>query len=475
MIVNALGTEIENYTNWREAESNLEPGLSSMARSLWGDLKSFLQRDNVSSIDLTADTVTLHFPEDEEELPTFSDANRLRIATQDELAVIPSVVCNGSNVDSINLQPGYKEQILGVREEPQADTGGNEKKCNSCIQNSELVRKRRVKRKLWIAVTLYTLFTIGELVGGCISNSLAIMTDAVHMLADVLGIVASLVALYLSGKPPSSRFTFGWHRFEALAAVLSVMLIYAVTIGLVYEAVQRTIHQDFEIQADVMIIIAAIGVAVNLVMGFLLNQSSHTHSHSHCPSGHTARGARGNAEHGHNPGSLAVRAAFVHALGDLLQSVGVLVAAYIIRFKPEYKIADPICTYIFSFLVLCTTFQILRDTSLIFLEGTPRHLNIHHIRDALLKIEDVHSVQDLNVWSLTVGKTAAIVHLQLIPESFSRWEDVQCKAQQILLCTYGMHQCTVQLQIFKETLNNVCTKCRSSDALGSGLEFGGRE
>ncbi|GCB82452.1 hypothetical protein scyTo_0023082, partial [Scyliorhinus torazame] len=95
---------------------------------------------------------------------------------------------------------------------------------------------------------------------------------------------------------------------------------------------------------------------------------------------------------------------------------------------------------------------------------TPSHLNVHQIRDALLKIEDVHSVQDLNVWSLTMGKTAAIVHLQLIPDSFSRWEDVQSKARQILLCTYGMYQCTVQLQIFKETLNNVCTKCRSVDA-----------
>ncbi|XP_078062547.1 putative proton-coupled zinc antiporter SLC30A4 [Mustelus asterias] len=430
-----------------------------MARSVWGTCRSFLQRDR----ELLDDTLTLDFPDEEEELPHFSDANKLRIVTQADGADISSVLCNGNSAESINSQQGHKEQSVGGQEEPLADRGDIERKCNNCIKNSESLRQRTVKRKLWIAVTLYTLFTVGELVGGCISNSLAIMTDAIHMLADVLGIAASLVALYLSGKPPSSRFTFGWHRFEALAAVLSVMLIYAVTIGLVYEAVQRTIHQNFEIQADIMIVIAAIGVAVNLIMGFLLNQSSHSHSHSHCASGHAAGGGRENLKGGSNPGSLAVRAAFIHALGDLLQSVGVLVAAYIIRFKPEYKIADPICTYIFSFLVLCTTFQILRDTSLIFLEGTPRHLDVHHIRDALLKIEDVHSVEDLNVWSLTVGKTAAIVHLQLIPESFSRWEDVQSKARQILLCTYGMHQCTVQLQIFKETLENVCNKCRSLD------------
>ncbi|XP_067874439.1 zinc transporter 4 [Heterodontus francisci] len=452
--------------SWREAESGSEPALCTMAQSVWTSLRSFLQRGPAASIERSGDTITLDLPEemeDDDELPTFSNANKLRMVPADQVADIASVICNGASAGESKRLQEEKAGDLASQERPQAD-GSNEEKCISCVKSSELVRQRTVKRKLWIAVTLYTLFTIGELVGGCLSNSLAVMTDAVHMLADVLGIVASLVALYLSGRPPSSRFTFGWHRFEALAAVLSVMLIYAVTIGLVYEAVQRTIHQDFEIQADVMIIIAAIGVAINLIMGFLLNQSSHMHSHSHCRSGNAERGARGNApEHSHKTGSLAVRAAFIHALGDLVQSVGVLVAAYIIRFKPEYKIADPICTYIFSFLVLCTTFQILRDTSLIFLEGTPRHLNVQQIRDALLKIEDVHSVQDLNVWSLTVGKTAAIVHLKLIPESFSRWEDVQSKARQILLCAYGMHQCTVQLQIYKETVNNVCTKCSSLD------------
>ncbi|XP_038669772.1 zinc transporter 4 [Scyliorhinus canicula] len=340
-----------------------------MAQALWANVKSLVQRDNVSSRELAADTITLDFTEDEDELPTFSDANKLQIVIQDGAADAAPVVCNGNSADSIDPQQEYKGHILGIQDEPLPDRVDNLRTCNNCVRSSELVRQRKVKRKLWIAITLYTLFTAGELVGGFISNSLAVMTDAVHMLADVLGIAASLVAIYLSEKPPSSRFTFGWHRFEVLAAVLSVMLIYAVTIGLVYEAVQRTIHQDFEIQADVMIIIAAIGVAVNLLMGFLLNQSSHSHSHSHCQSGQTARGTRGKSKQGDNPGSLAVRAAFIHALGDLFQSVGVLVAAYIIRFKPDYKIADPICTYIFSFLVLCTTFQILRDTSIIFLEG----------------------------------------------------------------------------------------------------------
>ncbi|XP_051896156.1 zinc transporter 4 [Pristis pectinata] len=440
-----------------------------MATSLWRKLKSFPHQDNLSCMVLSSDTVPLDFSEDEDDVPTFTGAGKLQVGTldqTDEIAHVPTVICNGTvaasgdNVESCAelkalQEPGFKDELPG-------DGQCNEEECKHCVKNSELVRQRTVKRKLWIAVTLYSLFTIGELMGGWLSNSLAVMTDAVHMLADVLGIAASLVALYLSARPPSNRFTFGWHRFEALAAVLSVFLIYAVTVGLVYEAVQRTIHQDFEIHADVMIIIAAVGVAINLIMGFLLKQS--THPHSHCPSEKAARGASGNApERADHSGNLAVRAAFIHALGDVVQSVGVLVAAYIIRFKPAYKIADPICTYIFSFLVLCTTFRIIRDTALIFLEGTPRHLDVHRIRDSLLKIEDVHSVQDLNVWSLTMGRTAAIVHLRLIPESTSRWEDVQCKARHILLRSYGVHRCTVQLQVYKESSSSVCTKCGSLD------------
>ncbi|XP_016112480.1 zinc transporter 4-like [Sinocyclocheilus grahami] len=144
-------------------------------------------------------------------------------------------------------------------------------------------------------------------------------------------------------------------------------------------------------------------------MGFLLNQSGHLHSHGHTHS-HGSPG-RGQGQRGH--GSLAVRAAFIHALGDLVQSVGVLIAAYIVRFKPEYKLADPICTYLFSILVLFSTIQIIRDTGIILLEGVPRHVDVSGIRADLLKLQHVECVEELKLWALTADKTAAIVHLQL--------------------------------------------------------------
>ncbi|NWI73444.1 ZNT4 protein, partial [Dryoscopus gambensis] len=328
--------------------------------------------------------------------------------------------------------------------------------------------------------------------GGYVANSLAIMTDALHMLTDLSGIILTLLALWLSAKSPTKRFTFGFHRLEVLSAIISVLLVYILMAFLLYEAVQRTIHMDYEINGDIMLITAAVGVAVNLIMGFLLNQSGHLHSHSHSQPhshvpqasspnaaqgsshghsghGHSSHGhsSHGHSSHGHSShghSSLAVRAAFVHALGDLVQSIGVLVAAYIIRFKPEYKIADPICTYVFSILVVFTTVRILCDTGVIILEGVPRHLNVDRIKEDLMKIEDVYSIEDLNVWSLTAGKTTAIVHLQLVPGSSSKWEDVQSKARQLLLNTFGMYKCSVQLQSYKQEMSKTCASCQSSSA-----------
>ncbi|KAL1007569.1 hypothetical protein UPYG_G00088500 [Umbra pygmaea] len=346
--------------------------------------------------------------------------------------------------------------------------------CESCTRKREGMKRRKVIKKLAFAAILYFLFMIGELIGGYIANSLAIMTDALHMLTDLIGIVVSLLAVWLSAKPPTNRFTFGLQRLEVVAAGISVLLIYILTGVLLNEAVQRTVKQDFEINGDVMLITAAVGVAVNIVMGFLLNQTGNGHLHAHGGHGHS-HGPPSPLQnsHGHNQGgpgahgpqgSLAIRAAFIHALGDLVQSVGVLIAAYIVRFKPEYKLADPICTYIFSVLVLFTTIRIIRDTGLIILEGAPRHVNVQRIREDLLKLEDVQSVDELNVWVLTADKTAALAHLQLLPSSASAWEDVQAKARHLLIHNYGLSRCTVQVQTHRNKALHTCTHCRGSSA-----------
>nr|DBA31789.1 TPA: hypothetical protein GDO54_007564 [Pyxicephalus adspersus] len=214
-----------------------------------------------------------------------------------------------------------------------------------------------------------------------------------------LGLAALLYLLFMVAE-----------LLEVLSAIISVLLVYILTAFLLYEAVQRTISMDYTINGDVMLITAAVGVAVNLI--FHMN-------------------------------------------------VSVLISSYILH-RPEYKIADPICTYIFSVLVVFTTLRLIRDTVLIILEGVPRHLNVDQIKSDLMKIEDVHSVKDLNVWSLTTGKSTAIITLQLNPSSSSKWEEVQNKARQILLNTYGMYKCFIQLQSYRQEQSTACANCSSA-------------
>ncbi|KAI1235131.1 Zinc transporter 4, partial [Lamprotornis superbus] len=392
----------------------------------------------------------------DEDFPRF---NKLRVVVADDGSeAAPETPVNGASPGLPSDDESLLDRDIALR----SARAGRPDPCSGCSSRRERSKQRKVKKRLTLAALLYLLFMTGELIGGYVANSLAIMTDALHMLTDLSGIILTLLALWLSAKSPTKRFTFGFHRLEVLSAIISVLLVYILMAFLLYEAVQRTIHMDYEINGDIMLITAAVGVAVNLIMGFLLNQSGHlhSHSHSHVPQPNSPNSAQGSS-HGHSS-SLAVRAAFVHALGDLVQSIGVLVAAYIIRFKPEYKIADPICTYVFSILVVFTTIRILCDTGVIILEGVPRHLNVDRIKEDLMKIEDVYSIEDLNVWSLTAGKTTAIVHLQLVPGSSSKWEDVQSKARQLLLNTFGMYKCSVQLQSYKQEMSKTCASCQSS-------------
>ncbi|XP_026175738.1 putative proton-coupled zinc antiporter SLC30A4 [Mastacembelus armatus] len=409
---------------------------------------------------------TAHFDLSDElvddETPKF---NKLRVVVSGEMADYSAgAPSNGVAVNTLVVADDDDDDPLLDSSSSLGSPGLNTNPCDNCAKTRERTKHRKVMKRLTIAALLYFAFMTGEIIGGYVSNSLAIMTDAVHMLADVVGILFSLLALWLSTKPPTKRFTFGLHRLEVVSAVLSVLLIYILTTILVYEAVQRTVQQDFDIDGDVMLITAAVGVAVNLIMGFLLNQGGHLHSHghghSHTPAAASGSQPTGSSHQQRTHGSLAVRAAFIHALGDLFQSVGVLIAAYIVRFKPELKLADPICTYIFSVLVLLTTFRILRDTAVIVLEGVPRHLDIQRIKEDLLKLEDVQCVDELNVWALTADKTAALVHLQLTPSSASSWEDVQAKARHLMLHTYGLTRCTVQVQTYRQRSVHSCLQCQ---------------
>ncbi|VDM23467.1 unnamed protein product [Wuchereria bancrofti] len=176
--------------------------------------------------------------------------------------------------------------------------------------------------------------------------------------------LVSLFALYVSKKPASQRMSFGWHRAEVMGAFISVFMIWIITGILVYMAIDRITSNSYHIDASIMAITAALGVIVNFIMAILLYFGGHTHSHNGHGHAHLSHSTNSG-----NTSNINVRAAMIHVIGDLLQSIGVLIAALLIFYNDSWSIADPICTIIFSIIVLFTTIYIIRDAMFVLLEG----------------------------------------------------------------------------------------------------------
>ncbi|XP_030597013.1 zinc transporter 8 isoform X2 [Archocentrus centrarchus] len=310
---------------------------------------------------------------------------------------------------------------------------------------------------------------IGEILGGYFAGSLAVMTDAAHLLVDFTSFIISLLSLWLSSRPATHKLSYGWHRAEILGALLSVFTIWLVTGVLVYLAVERLISDDYTIEGNIMLITSGCAVVANIIMAVALHQSGHGHSHGGLSShghGHSHKKAKdknqvsnsmrsnddcvdieeNHADYGQRAqqANASVRAAFVHVLGDLLQSISVLVSAIIIFFKPEYKIADPICTFVFSILVLCTTLTIMRDILLVLMEGTPSGVKYSEVRDSLLVVKGVTAVHNLHIWALTMNQAVLSAHVA-IDESVDA-QTVLREMTQACFSSYKFHSVTIQME-----------------------------
>ncbi|XP_023448347.1 proton-coupled zinc antiporter SLC30A8 [Dasypus novemcinctus] len=335
-------------------------------------------------------------------------------------------------LDSVELQQKLRNKDQCPREKPEELESGVIYHChgNSKATENRANEQALAKWKLCAASAVCFVFMIAEVVGGYAAGSLAVITDAAHLLIDLTGFLLSLFSLWLSSKPPSKRFTFGWHRAEILGALLSILCIWVVTGVLVYLASERLLHPNYEIQATVMIIVSGCAVVANLLLSVILHQRHPGHSHKE---------AQANA---------SVRAAFVHALGDLFQSISVLTSALIIYFKPNYKIADPVCTFIFSILVLTSTITILKDFSIVLMEGVPKGLSYDTVKELILAIDGVVSVHSLHIWSLTMNQVILSAHVATAASRDS--QVVQREISKALSTSFMVHALTIQMETSAE-------------------------
>lgn len=314
--------------------------------------------------------------------------------------------------------------------------------CERCRLGEVLETHKNTRKRLIIVSIICFMFMIAEMVGGILSNSLALATDAAHLLSDLASFMISLLALYLASKPATERMNFGWYRAEIIGALMSIFTIWIVTGALVYEAVERVIYKEYKIEPLVMLIVAAVGVFANFVMGLALKHGDAHMQH------------RGGAV------NINIKAAIIHVVGDFIQSVGVLVAALVIYFKPEYKIADPICTFLFSVLVLLTTFGIFTEVIRVLMEGTPKGVDLREIHNIILGIPGVVKVHNLRLWALSLERMALSAHV-----SIGKGEDpirVLKQTSEVLITFVKVYELTLQMEEYDED-DPSCILCQEHD------------
>ena len=237
-------------------------------------------------------------------------------------------------------------------------------------------------RALALALGLTLVILVVEGVGGWISNSLALLADAGHVLTDAGALGLSLFVAWLARQPGSAAKTFGYLRWEILAALINGTTLLLISAWIIVEAFTRFRHPE-PVLGGTMLVVAIVGFAVNGVAVWLL--------------------------HGVREGSLNVRGAYLHMLGDMLASGGTVVAALVIRYT-GWLSADPVASLVTTVLIIAGAWALVRESVNVLLEAAPAHIDLEKVRAGLASIGDVESVHDLHVWTVTSGMVAMSAH-----------------------------------------------------------------
>ncbi len=242
------------------------------------------------------------------------------------------------------------------------------------------------KKALFITFTLTTTYMFAEIIGGFITNSLALLSDALHMLSDSVSLLIAVVALKLGEKVANAAKTYGYKRFEILAAALNGITLLVLNIWILWQAYQR-LQTPPEVLSGWMFWVAFLGLLINIIGAWILMKGSD----------------------GEN---LNVRAALLHVMGDLLGSVGAITASLLIMFF-GWNIADPLASAFIAILIFISGIRITKDAVHVLMEGTPSGIDLDEVAEKIRSVKGVINIHDLHVWSITSGKNALSCHIVL--------------------------------------------------------------
>ncbi|KPK87830.1 MAG: cobalt transporter [Bacteroides sp. SM23_62_1] len=274
-------------------------------------------------------------------------------------------------------------------------------------------------RNLLIAVILNFTITIAEFVGGLLSNSLALLSDALHNFGDGVAILVAFIANRISRKESDKRKTFGYKRIEILVAFLNSVFLVAICVFLIYEAFER-IRQPESIKGLMMFLIGGIGLVVNFVAVLLLHTDSSR--------------------------NMNVRAAYLHLLGDTLSSVAVIIGGILIYFLQVWWV-DPLITILISLYILKETYRLLKESVNILMQSTPSNIDLELIKNEIEFLPEVMNIHHIHAWNLSENELHFEGHVDLTDDlRISNTDKIRHKIEKILSEKYHINHVTLQME-----------------------------
>jgi cobalt-zinc-cadmium efflux system protein len=271
-------------------------------------------------------------------------------------------------------------------------------------------------RRLSVVLVLTAVYMVAEMLGGWWTGSLALLADAGHMLTDVAALVLALIAVWFGSRPATSSKTFGYYRLEIIAALVNGVALIVISLLIFYGAYKRWLAPPV-VRSGPMIVLATGGLLVNLVCAWIL--------------------------HRHDEIDLNLRGVWLHVMGDALGSVAAILAGVLMALFGWYT-ADPLFGVIISLLIIWGSIRLIREATNVLLEGTPAHINLAAVEDAILNTEGVDDVHDLHVWTITSGREALSAHV-IHAHSISQ-PDLLKELRVKLQVRFGVDHLTIQME-----------------------------
>lgn len=299
--------------------------------------------------------------------------------------------------------------------------------------------QNNIEKRFVYSLILTLLIFFGEVIGGLLTGSLALLSDAAHVFMDVFALALSYFALRLSARPADDRHTYGWHRLEVLAALVNGLTLLVISVGIGWEAYQRFL-EPAQVRAPLMLAIAALGLAVNLVVALVLG------GHRHGETAHVHR-------------DLNLKSAFLHVVGDAVSSVGVIVAAIVISLT-GLQWVDPLASALIAVLILVSSFRVLKGSLHILVEGTPEGLSLADVESEMMQSPGIASVHDLHVWNLCSQHVALSAHVVLGSDRAETHENILADLRRRLDERFDIQHTTLQFE---------GTDCCNGSGCGGGV------